>query len=488
MQTDIDEYASMRSHRLVVNKYGTDAVLRHAPSGIDIHLRSQFLGGLTEAFINERVGNCNLPLEAILGFFSMTSFVPGTVRHECQMTFMEWIYFALISDLLDLPHCVPIARDIHLGPPSASSHTLEYVLANAHHHRRRHVIDDVVQYICSFIGQAVDDDDTRKCFPIIKRAYGENVDLLANCFFLLGMGIHTFVLGKSKLPMHTTSDLTALRIIGSNYLEPFVSIIESFQRRGKPSLVECVSAFICDLRTDYADLPFTIKASSWCKGAIELTAKTLASESISLIFGLHLGVGDVLVVPFDRRNINLIQAMAVVSVKNQTVLLRPLENTDFSLDNGDLLRVHGGPHAGIHRVSLVMPQRTFEEYEHACIFGLDLFEDPFTASVNFVIKIGDNGDSWRVHDWVLHERWPFFRRVVDAGFAEARDRTIVLPGDFPESLLYAMISWIYTSTFLTGHVSRKQLKGIFGRMVNCTVSSRRTMKEGSWPSTDGLDL
>jgi hypothetical protein len=371
---------------------------------------------------------------------------------------MEWIYFSLISDLLDLPHCVPIARDIHLGAPAASSKTLEYVLANAHHHCRRNVIDDVVQYICSFIGREANDDDTRKCFPIIKEEYGENLDLLANCFFLLGMGVHKLVLGESKSPMHSTRDLATLRIVGTNYLEPFGSIIKGSQRLDMPSLVGCISAFICDMKAHYDKLPFTIGRSSWGKGAVELTTKTLANESISQIFGVHLALGDVLVVPFDRRNICLVQAMAVVSVNNQKVLLKPLESTEFSPENGDLLRVLSGPYTGIRRISYVMPLGTFEDYEQAFIFGLDLFEDPFTASTNFVIKIGQSGDIWRVHDWVLYERWSFFRRVIDAGLAEVRDKTIVLPVDFPEPLLYAMISWIYMSNFLAGRLNKRALQ------------------------------
>jgi hypothetical protein len=87
------------------------------------------------------------------------------------------------------------------------------------------------------------------------------------------------------------------------------------------------------------------------------------------------------------------------------------------------------------------------------VFAFDDSVDPFTASANFTIKIENDGavsrqaSQWKVHDWVLYERWPFFKRVVDANLAETRDRILTLPADFPVPLLYMVLSYIYTSSF-----------------------------------------
>jgi len=49
-----------------------------------------------------------------------------------------------------------------------------------------------------------------------------------------------------------------------------------------------------------------------------------------------------------------------------------------------------------------------------------------------------------VHDWLLHQKWPYFARAISVGMLEASNRTLELPAEFPSNLLLAFVEFLYT--------------------------------------------
>lgn len=65
-------------------------------------------------------------------------------------------------------------------------------------------------------------------------------------------------------------------------------------------------------------------------------------------------------------------------------------------------------------------------------------------SPNFTVSIiGNTGNRIKVHDWMMYSRWGFFRRMCDAGLAETKSRTLLMPSDFPPALLLELTKCIY---------------------------------------------
>lgn len=68
-------------------------------------------------------------------------------------------------------------------------------------------------------------------------------------------------------------------------------------------------------------------------------------------------------------------------------------------------------------------------------FELNLLEGDFDPPQATVREL-------KVHDWLLHARWPFFRAMISSGLVESRERQLSLPSDFP---LEVFIAYLYSS-------------------------------------------
>jgi hypothetical protein len=120
---------------------------------------------------------------------------------------------------------------------------------------------------------------------------------------------------------------------------------------------------------------------------------------------------------------------------------------------GCVAHILGGPNAGFY-----YGREDSELGPLSCLFMDDdeCDADPFGGTANFVIRIPSsrsNCDSfkWRcvlVHSWIMYRRWPYFRRVIDSGMAEAATSILTLPPEFPPKLLESLIHFLYTGMHL----------------------------------------
>jgi hypothetical protein len=439
--TDKGDVASFKDHRLVKNSYGCDVVLRHEPSRVNIHLRSQFLGGMTEAFINERLGRCkHIPLTGILAFFDVTSYQPGRVS-VAEITHRRWVAFVLVSDLLDLPYYGPLPGvEITESEVQLTCTTIKSILDVKGHHRP-HIIDELVLSICGFIGDGRNRTIARRCFSVIKSEYRDRCDMLMNCSFLLGGGgSYGIVTTDSDALNADKLNLGAVRMQEPSFVLNIVSYMRNEMKSVAASNTSrrhtCTAVYIVDKSATYDDMPFEIEPSPSSGNAFDLILKPTSAA-----FGQaldNLVVNDIAIVPFDRRNVHLLQKVVVSGRTPDRITAVPFVFLSARLSYGDTYLTDDND---AHVVSCTFPEATSASY---LAFGLRPDVDPFQASRNFVIRV-EGGASWLLHDWVLYERWSYFRRVVDAGLAEATERTITLPPEFPSRLLYTMLYFIYTS-------------------------------------------
>lgn len=439
--TDKGDVASFKDHRLVKNSYGCDVVLRHEPSGVNVHLRSQFLGGMTETFINERLGRCkHIPLTGILAFFDVTSYQPGRVS-VTEITHRRWIAFVLVSDLLDLPYYGPLPGvEITESEVQLTCATIKSILEVKMHHRPR-VIDELVLSICGFIGDGRNRTVAKRCFSVIKSEYHDRCDMLMNCSFLLGGGGSDGIVVTDRDALNADKlNFSAVRIREPSFVLNVLSYMRNEMKSFAASSISrthtCTAVYIVDKNATYDDLPFEIGPSPSVGSAFDLILKPTSAT-----FGQALDslvVNDIALVPFDRRNVHLLQKVVVSARTPDRITVVPFVFLSARLSYGDKYLTDDND---AHVVSCTFPEATSASY---LAFGLRPDVDPFQASRNFVICV-EGGASWLVHDWVLYERWLYFRRVMDAGLAEASERIITLPPEFPSRLLYTMLYFIYTS-------------------------------------------
>jgi hypothetical protein len=430
------------------------------------------LGGLPEAFINERLGKCHLSLALIIHFFEAMSYEPGRAG-PTQPLAVASICFALIADLLDLPHAGPPACEyLPDKVVNVTSDLLAAVLRSKSRHRPN-VIDDVILSICSVVGRRGDEVDTAKCCRLIKKEYSDRPELLFNYAFLLGGAslkiVYPEPLSYASSGIDNVYDLTSLRVIDSSYIQNFLLGLETMVNERRPHFYSCTAAYICPKDTKYEDLPFVIEQSPG-DVTFDLVPR-LADTTMDTIFETPVRRNDVVVVPFTRRNIHMLQAVLVQSCENGRLTVRhvPLAAAADPPTIHDLFKIQAGKHAGLQTITSVFPGAWTPS---SLVFAVDNFVDPFVASANFTIKIGNDTvvswqpSHWKVHDWVLYERWSFFKRVIDADLVEARDRIITLPVDFPVPLLYMVLSYIYTSTFSVTNKHVDQVRSFVHQYVD----------------------
>jgi hypothetical protein len=128
----------------------------------------------------------------------------------------------------------------------------------------------------------------------------------------------------------------------------------------------------------------------------------------------------------------------------------PMCESEFA---GSVAHILGGPNAGFY-----YGREDPELGPLSCLFldDDDCDADPFSGSANFVIRIPSSRPKrdtfkWRcvlVHSWVMYRRWPYFRRVIDSGMAEAATNILTLPLGFPPKLLESLIHFLYTGMHL----------------------------------------
>lgn len=453
MSACASQYAICAKHRLVVNDYGTDVVLRDEASGLKINLRSQFLGGLTEAFINERLGKCHLSLAMIIYFFDKMSYEPGRVGPP-ETRVVSWIGFALVADLLDLPHVLPSSSpDLADESGVVTSELLSSLLRCKARHRSN-VVDDVVFFVCAVVGHRGDKVNVAKCAALVRKEYDDRPNLLFEYAFLLGGGSTTIRHSESLNGKDNAGDmkydLRSMRVIDASYVQNYLQTLQTMVSDRPPHVYDCVAAYTCARNTKYEDLPFEI-CQSPDDSMFDLVAKQ-ADTTIDSIFETPIRKNDIVIVPFTRHNIHVLQAVLVHSCQDGVLTARPFLSAlggNPPLVN-DFFKIHTGKNAGIRTVTSIFTDAYVPDL---FVFGLDRFVDPFVASADFTIEIGNRNahslkaTKWKVHDWVLYERWSFFKRVMDAGLAETRDKIITLPAEFPVPLLYMVLSYVYTSSF-----------------------------------------
>jgi hypothetical protein len=146
-------------HPLVLGHTSHDIIIHHKRSGKSIYLDSDYLPGrLTESLLNDKLGGCKLPIEALLCFFERFIFAPGRII-ATKMTQLEWYWCMLVADLLELPQdsepfvmngkAVPFSSNRELEGRVNFEKTFDFVAAI----RRRHspsVIRFILFDLCDF--------------------------------------------------------------------------------------------------------------------------------------------------------------------------------------------------------------------------------------------------------------------------------------------------------------------------------------------------
>jgi hypothetical protein len=65
---------------------------------------------------------------------------------------------------------------------------------------------------------------------------------------------------------------------------------------------------------------------------------------------------------------------------------------------------------------------------------------------DFTLSI-DGRTSIRVHEWILYQRWNYFKRMIESGSEETQSKHLTFPSDMPVSFLLLILNTLYCGEF-----------------------------------------
>jgi hypothetical protein len=488
----------LSEHRFVVHDYGADIHLNHKPSGLTLHLHSCFLGAdLNAATIDEKLGDCYLPLAAIVHFFELIEFTPGISHsgrvYDTLTTYEQksemWVDALLVADLLGLHTMVKDLFNMVKSPPRIPHSTLLMAIEDRRVHSK-----DVIKSICEFAMFAVDDifNDEMDAHEVTR--------LLAPLATDPSYGVECYGKIIAKSVEHHTAhmmrkeDTSALDLLYDDSIGPlrssdvtsawrrgfaqFFDVYIGFAKKHRSSVYSCVPALstatddemlaqlplVVTVDTGYVrSEPYLANPHSYLPYRIrrdeeEKTIQVCMSDNrtVASVFGDSIRDGDLIVVADEDCDVHLIGKVKDLDEWSMTIDV-PLVTKDVKRDQfsiRDVLSVKFGTCRGHYRLSAgtrfkdtlieVMPGYNHTREE----IGVVAVQDPVLATANFVVQCDNlSGDcvqyGFLVHDWILHQTWSYFQSVVDAGMSEMTERSVSFCG-MPPLTLRALMSCLYT--------------------------------------------
>jgi hypothetical protein len=479
-------YAAVKDHPLVKFSFGADVHLLHEPSGVTLHLNSAFFGNdLNEEKLVSKLGNCYLGVDALIHFFETIQFMPGygakldneatrqvgafTVTPqsmgELKKKSQTWFDALLVADLLGLSALV----DSFVATGCDKFITLNKYrscVANKHRHSPAAIgtmvlslwiTEDEVTEAAKVLSTFIDDRTYgREFYGLVMASIGSRTGRLEGRTWTPHVPVRPSRSGDaSTLPW------------GSRYAEMFGHCLSSV---ALPSLVEVDVAYILPSETGVEGSACPIRVDSeFIYGSTMVTLLSdivNAPRSLKEVFGDNLCNGCTVLIP-ETTKIGLVATptyvIGVVCKRTETSMIVKTYASQRVVDIGTSLfadfprcfvSIRGGPLAG-KRFMVANMQKFGPQPSFAAMFELAPLpvDDVLLSTANFVICCASNDDcdgstdvckGFLVHDWVMYQKWPFFRRMIDAGMHEAKSGRLVLPASFPTSLLKALVSYAYT--------------------------------------------
>lgn len=478
---------SHHGHPYTKFEHGADVHLYHSPSGATLHIRSCFFGDdLDEVKLKERLGDCtHLQIGQIIDLFETIEFVPaskeGEYFHADSSSFKDGVHSTklfnalLVAKTLGLEALVQELRGFIANRDCGLVSVLEI-----HYSSILSLVERRQAYEAKFVRDALLLAANR-CKDIFGRATIDDLFVLsedeavgAKFYAQLVMAIGSSVsnrLGHSmppylRLPNSGCMTTTHAGTKGVTVDVDNDEACSRMTRRWSPNQTDffhlrCgLNDSICAMiefdtgvitSTLVKDLPFIVDKSVDGVSVVSM----LGDATLDSSFG-QVAVGNTIII---QAPISLSDGVCHVdgrviecserSMKIEWTYIPMCENEDA----GSVAHILGGPNAGFY-----YGREDPELGPLSCLFldDDDCDADPFSGSANFVIRIPSSRPKrdtfkWRcvlVHSWVMYRRWPYFRRVIDSGMAEAATNILTLPAGFPPKLLESLVHFLYTGMHL----------------------------------------